>query len=309
MSPTHTRLLRGTAVVGMLILLAAIGAWMLQASIPRTITIATGPAGSQYSAFAARYRATLARDGVTLVERGSKGVAENARLIADPGSGVDVAFMHGGVMRKPDRVVMLAALYYEPLWVFTRGPRTLDRLDELRYRKIAIGHPEEGVKPFIEPLLAANNLTGFNTTLDPIGGVEALRALQQGRVDAAMFVGGVHAPAIFQALHDRDLKLMNFRRAAAYQRRFDHITRLVLPMGVVDFGLDLPPEDVTLISTEAMLVARDDLPPALINLLLEAAAVRIRVPASHASEAYTLREHVALVRRAIDVRQQVTGNR
>jgi len=221
----------------MLILLAAIGAWMLQASIPRTITIATGPAGSQYSAFAARYRATLARDGVTLVERGSKGVAENARLIADPGSGVDVAFMHGGVMRKPDRVVMLAALYYEPLWVFTRGPRTLDRLDELRYRKIAIGHPEEGVKPFIEPLLAANNLTGFNTTLDPIGGVEALRALQQGRVDAAMFVGGVHAPAIFQALHDRDLKLMNFRRAAAYQRRFDHITRLVLPMGVVDFGL------------------------------------------------------------------------
>jgi len=66
---------------------------------------------------------------------------------------------------------------------------------------------------------------------------------------------------------------------------------------------------VTLISTEAMLVARDDLPPALINLLLEAAAVRIRVPASHASEAYTLREHIALVRRAIEIRQQVTGNR
>jgi len=415
--------------VGLLVLLAALGAWMLQSTIPRTITIATGPQDSQYPSFAERYRQSLARDGVTLVERKTGGVAENARLIADPRSGVDVAFMHGGVIKDAGRVVMLASLFYEPLWVFHRGPQALSRLDELRYKTIAVGNPDQGVRAFVEPLLKANNLTGFNTTLEPIGNVEALRALQQGRVDAAMFVGGVDAPAIFQALHDKELKLISFRRAEAYQRRFDHITRVVLPEGAIDFGLDIPPGDVTLISTEAMLVARDDLPPAIVNLLLEAAreahsdqgyferprefpntdpvdipvsvdadrhhrfgpsilhrylpfffatfverliillvpllvvivplfnlvpqllrwrmrsrvyrwygelamlerevarhasdppidrwrsaidrieaaAARIRVPVSHASEAYTLREHIALVRRAIEARNQGSG--
>jgi hypothetical protein len=86
-----------------------------------------------------------------------------------------------------------------------------------------------------------------------------------------MFVGGVESDAIFQALHDTNLKLMSFSRAEAYQRRFDHITKLTLPSGTVDLGLEIPPADVTLISTEAMLVARDDLPAAIVNLLLEAA--------------------------------------
>ena len=45
----------------------------------------------------------LARDGVTLVERKTGGAVENARLVADPRSGVDVAFMHGGVIREAAR--------------------------------------------------------------------------------------------------------------------------------------------------------------------------------------------------------------
>jgi hypothetical protein len=114
-------------------------------------------------------------------------------------------------------------------------------------------------------------VTGFNSKLEPVGNVEALHALQEGRIDAAIFVGGVDSPAIFQALHDTDLKLMNFSRAEAYQRRFDHITKVKLPAGAIDFARDIPADDVTLISTEALLVARDDLPPAIINLLLEAA--------------------------------------
>jgi TRAP-type uncharacterized transport system substrate-binding protein len=263
--------LRGAALVGILVLLAAIGAWMLQSTIPRKIVIASGPPDSLYPVFAQRYKEILARDGVTIEERKTGGATENARLIADPRSGVDVAFMQGGVIKDPGKVVMLTSLYYEPLFVFYRGSETLTHLDELRYKKIAVGNPDQGVRAFVEPLLKANNVTGFNSKLEPIGNVEALHALQAGRVDAAMFVGGVESPAIFQALHDKSLKLMSFRRAEAYQRRFDHVTKLVLPAGAVDFGLDLPPDDVTLISTEAMLVARDDLPAAIVHLLQDAA--------------------------------------
>ena len=271
MVPVRAALLRGTALVGILVLLAALGAWMLQSAIPRTIVIATGSQDTLYHTFFPRYRDILARDGVTLVERKTGGAVENARLVADAKSGVDVAFMQGGVVKDAGKVVMLAALCYEPLWVFYRAPATLSQLDQLRSRRIAIGTPEQGVRAFVEPLLKANDVTAANSELVAVGNVDALRALQAGRVDAAMFVGGVESPAILEALQDGSLKLMNFTRAEAYQRRFDHITKLILPAGVIDFARDTPASDVALIATEAMIVASDDLPPAIITLLHEAA--------------------------------------
>ena len=78
-------------------------------------------------------------------------------------------------------------------------------------------------------------------------------------------------PAIWQALHDPDLKLMSLARAEAYPRRFPYITKLTLPPGTIDLAQHIPQQEVKLIGTKAMLVARDDLSPAIVNLLLEAA--------------------------------------
>ena len=36
-------------------------------------------------------------------------------------------------------IVMLAALYYEPLWIFYRDKATLTQIEELRYKRVAIG--------------------------------------------------------------------------------------------------------------------------------------------------------------------------
>jgi len=271
-APSRT-FLQGTALVACLLLLAGIGAYFLQGTIPRKIVLASGVRDGLYHDFAARYAAILARDGVTVEERLTGGAVDNAKLLADPKSGVDVAFMQGGIIPAADQgnIVMLASLYYEPLWIFYSGKATLTQLDELRYKRVAIGTPGQGVRGFLEPILAANNVTGFNAEFVPLGNLEGLRALQAGKVDAAAFVGGVQSPAIFQALHDSDLRLMNFSRADAYPRRFPYVKKLVLPAGTVDLGLRIPPEDVKLIATEAMLVARDDLQPAIVNLLYEAA--------------------------------------
>jgi TRAP-type uncharacterized transport system substrate-binding protein len=80
---------------------------------------------------------------------------------------------------------------------------TLSQLDQLRYKRIAIGTPGQGVRAFLEPLLAANNVTGFNSQFVPLGNVEALHALQEGKVDVVCLLGAVRSPAVFQALHDR----------------------------------------------------------------------------------------------------------
>jgi TRAP-type uncharacterized transport system substrate-binding protein len=265
--------IRRLAYVAALVAAAGVVAWFAMSTIPRRIVLASGPVDGLHHELAQKYRAILARNGVTVVERVTGGAEEHARLLRDPSSGVDVAFMLGGVVPASERagIEMIAALYYEPLWVFHRGDAALDQLDELRYRRIAIGTPGQGVRAFAEPLLAANNITGFNSQLVPIGNVEALRALQAGQVDAVCLLGAIQAPAVFQALHDKGLKLMSHARAEAYERRYPHVTRLTLPPGTVDLALRIPEREVALFGTEAMLVAREGLAPAIIDLFLDAA--------------------------------------
>ena len=266
------RILHWAWPVAVLTLLALLGAWFLQSTIPRRIVLASGLKDGVYHQYTQRYKAILARDGVTVDERLTGGADENEQLLHDPNSGVDVGFMHGGVVRPAQRgdLVMLMAIYYEPLWIFYRDAATLTQLDQLRYKRVAVGSPGSGARAFAEPLLAANDITGFNSKLVPLVNLEALRALQNGEIDAAFLIGPAKLPAIWQALHDPSLKLMSLERAEAYPRRFSYITDLVLPAGTIDFALHIPAQEVKLIGTRAMLVARDGLPQAIINLLLEA---------------------------------------
>ena len=257
----------------LLVAVALAGAWFLQGTIPRHIVLASGLQDGLYHQYAQRYKEILAREGVTVEERMTGGAEENEQLLHDPKSGVDVAFMHGGIVRPQagSDLTMLMTLYYEPLWVFYRGSATLTQLDELRAKRVAIGSPGSGVRDLVEPLLAVNDITSSNTRLVPLVNLEALHALQRGEIDAALFIGQVPFPAVWEALHDPTLKLMSMERADAYPRRFTYITKLILPPGTVDFALHIPAQEVKLIGTKAMLVARHGLSPSITNLLLEAA--------------------------------------
>jgi len=253
--------------------IAVASAWFLQSTIPRRIVLASGLEDGLYHRYAQRYKDILARDGVTVEERLTGGADENADLLRDSGSGVDVAFVHGGVVGPTERasLVMLAALYDEPLWVFHRETAAYAQLDDLRHKRLAVGPPGSGVRAFVEPLLEANGITGLDAERFPLVNLAAVRALQAGQVDAAFLIGPVASPAVWQALHDPSLKLMSLARADAYPRKFAHIQTLALPAGTIDLAQHIPQQEVKLIATKAMLVAREGLPPAIVNLLLDAA--------------------------------------
>lgn len=265
------RLRRLAFVVLAVVLLAAVVTWIIQQAIPRRIVIATGLPDGSYHLLAEKYRTFLARDGITLVERPTEGSAENLRLLMDPGSGVDVGFVQGGLGAGASGVEMLAGLYYEALWVFYRDERALVHVDQLRGKRIAIGPEGSGTRAFAEAVLAANDVTARNSTLTPQTNTEAIAALQRGELDAALLVGPAQGQSADTALRDPAIKVMSIARADAYPRRFHFVTKLVLPAGAVDLAQDVPPVDVTLLGTTAMLVARDDLPNPIIDLLLDAA--------------------------------------
>ena len=160
-------------------------------------------------------------------------------------------------------------MFYEPVWVFYRGP-TIDRLSQLQGKRIAIGQEGSGVRQLAERLLEDNEID-FRRNTRPISGLDAAEELQQGRIDAAFVIAAEHAPVVQVLLRSPGVKLMNFSQSFAYERRYPFMTRLTMPQGVADLVRDLPPQDTRVLAPTASLVIREDLHPALQNLLLQAA--------------------------------------
>jgi TRAP-type uncharacterized transport system substrate-binding protein len=263
------------ALVVIALIAAAIwtAAHFLQPAAPRHIMLASGLEDGLFHQYAKRYVEILARSGVTVEERLTAGAGDNLRLLEDPHSGVDIGFTQGGIAKFPeaDDVVMLANLYYVPMWIFYRDTDTFNHVNELRNHRVAVGAKGSGTRSLVEPMFALNNLTTEDMTMLPLGNEAALRALKSGEVDAAIFVDGAQNRAVWAALHDPQLRLLSYGHADAYPRLLPFIRKLTLPSGVIDVAHDIPEKDVALIGTEAMLAARDGLHPALIELLVDAA--------------------------------------
>jgi len=245
----------------------------LQTVPPRHIILASGLEDGLLHQYAKRYIEILARSGVTVKERITNGPGDNLRLLQDPHSGVDIGFTQGGIAKFPEanNVMMLASLYYVPMWIFYRRTDTLNHVNELRNRRVAVGVAGSGARSLGESVFALNGLTSDNTAMQPLSNSAALLALRSGEVDAAIFVDGAENPAIWTALHDPALNLLSYSKADAYRRRLNFITTLTLPPGVIDLANNIPEKEVDLIGTKEMLAARDGFHPALIHLLVDAA--------------------------------------
>jgi TRAP-type uncharacterized transport system substrate-binding protein len=215
-------------VIILLAMAIGVSVKFMQSGLPRHLVLASGAEGGIYHRYALRYKEILGREGVKVDVRMTRGANDNLGLLLDPKSGVDVAFMQGGIAAFPeDRgLEMLASLYYEPLWIFYRNAEPLTRMNELHGKRIAIGTAGSGTRSLVAQLFAANGLTNAagvgrdNTDIVALGGDDALRALRAGEIDAALFVGGADTPTIQEALRDPVIKLMSLRRADAYMRRF-----------------------------------------------------------------------------------------
>jgi TRAP-type uncharacterized transport system substrate-binding protein len=240
---------------------------------PRSLTISSGFDGGAYYGYAMRYREILARDGVDLIVKPSAGAVENLERLRDPDSGVDVALVQSGLLGEdpPDGLVSLGSLFYEPIWVFYRSDTRLDRLTDLRGMRIAIGNEGSGSRRLAIQLLSGNGISAGNSTLLSIGGDVANKAFSASRADAVFLVSAPEADVVKNMYAAPGVRLMSFIQAEAYSRIYPALTRVVLPRGALSLERDLPRESYQLVASTATLVAREDLHPALVSLLLGAA--------------------------------------
>ena len=282
--------------VGPFVLLAALllglAYAVLQPNPPRKVVLATGVAQGAYAEFGQRYADKLKAHGIEVVLRPTAGAAENLALLHDPASGVDLAFVQGGVdlaqaaaadggdgSAQADDLVSLGSVFHEPVWLFYRqdvarrrlGRPVLSALPQLAGWRINVGAPGSGVPPLMQQLLAANGVAPEALTLQQLPVTPAVVDLLEGRIDALVLASAPESRMVQMLLQTPGIGLLDFAQAEAYARRFAFISPVLLPRGVVDLARDLPPADVRLVAPTATLLARGQLHPALVQLFVQAA--------------------------------------
>lgn len=274
--PAWLRTLKESGLIyGLGALLIGIATWFtfqfIEPAPPRSLSIATGTVDGAYKFFGTRLQRQLARKGVELQVVETGGSVDNLVRLAN--NEVDVAFMQSGVARAQDypQLESLGALYFEPVWIFTKRGLVIDRFGQLNGLRVAVGGAGSGSRLVARRLLEANSLSEQDIELTDDSGLPAVDALQRGELDALIAVAAVNAPMIAALLSLPEIGLASLPRAPAYARREPWLTHLSLPEGVVDLANNIPPADVNLLAVNATMVASEELHPALRDLLLQAA--------------------------------------
>jgi hypothetical protein len=264
------------------------------------IVIAAG--NSQYYDLAKQYQESLRKYGVEMEVRRNTRVKDKEgrttlrplegrltlRALMDDESGITAAFVKGNLVgslqgrlanekqkgrhAEYSKLRSVGRLFYEPVWVFTRGNLPIETLRDLKGKRIYLGSRDSGARGIARQLLTANgviekvNATFIDEDLPADGA-----PLVNGTADAGILVMAADTDTMQQLLRVPDIRLMDFKgEADAYTNRFPALSKVILRQGAIEFDPLLPTEDIALLATSVALVVRPDMQPALVSLLTNA---------------------------------------
>ena len=270
---------RDAALIGLPALLIVIAAFwgayqFVKPAPPDSFVMSTGSLDGAYHAVGLRYKEILARQGISVELKTSAGAVDNLNRLADENSEVEAGLVQAGTGAADEYpgLVTLGSVYYEPIWIFYRGPRLEDELRRLRGKKIGIGAVGSGTRKIATQLLLVNDAWSPPTQILDLSGETGAVALREGALDVLFLVGPVESPTIRSLLHDPAIHLLSFDRTAAYTNVFPYLSVVKLPEGGINLQRNIPPKDVTLLAPTANIVVKDDIHPALVDLLMQAMA-------------------------------------
>jgi uncharacterized protein len=270
---TRRRTIAWMVGIGLTIVLIIVSVFLMGGSPPSKIVLATGQPGGVYDSFGHEYQKRLGAQGLKVELVNTAGSVDNFRRIIE--GKVDIAFAQSGtyqtVSDPEHKISGLAAIYYEPLWIFTKRDIHIEDKMVFRPDSVAVGPKGSGTETIAKAIIAEQGYDITAPAIVNLTAAEARRQLLEGKLDVAFFVTSYRDPGIMELFRRKDLQLTSFRREAAYTRKFRGLTPLRVPEGLLDLKDNIPSENITLLSPSAMLVARDGINPRVVELVLKVA--------------------------------------
>jgi TRAP-type uncharacterized transport system substrate-binding protein len=259
----------------LLLLILAVAIWVAKPAPPRHVIMATGPAGSSNEALGQQYAAYFARHGITLQLVATEGSVENVKRLQDPNDPVMAGFvMAGAAAKHTPRIETLGSINYQPFWCFYRGAALLvsgQRGAEILGSKVNVGTPNSGTYLLTEKVLELNGINPDRSNFTQKSDTEAIEALAKGQLQSMCIVDTYESPNVQKLLAIDGLQLMNFSRAAAYDRLVPSIQKVSIPEGSLSLAKDRPQQPMTLIAETTEIMIDERLHPAIQTLFLMAA--------------------------------------
>ncbi|QWD67631.1 ABC transporter substrate-binding protein [Polynucleobacter sp. VK25] len=254
--------------------------WYADPPPPRHVLMATGSAGSSYEDLGKKYVEFFKEKGITLELVATTGAQENIDRLADRNDPVQVAFVQAGVdhAKEVTGIQSLGAIAYDPIWFFYRGPELKSTesesigvvLQHFSNKKISVGVEGSGTYAQSTKILKA---AGYEKGVQvlKLAGHDAVKALQEGEIDGAFIVDSYEAPNVQSLLNDKSLRLVTFKRAAAYAKLMPYLSILHIPQGAFNLARNFPTTDMKMLATTTNILIDDRMHPAIQFLFLEAA--------------------------------------
>jgi len=156
-------------------------------------------------------------------------------------------------------------------------------VSDLKGKHVLVGPAGGGTNQLATQVLAASGVTRATASLINMELPDYVEALGRGKADAGFLVLAANARTVRALFADPRVRLVGLPQADAYAQRFPFLTRLDLPEGIIDFAENIPDENTPLVATVASFVVRDDIHPALANLLTQAMVAAHGAPAKDGS--------------------------
>ena len=238
---------------------------------PSKVVMATAFKGASFEYYGRQYQEIFARSHVELELRETAGAVENLKLLQDPNSDVQIAFVTGGLSdtKHEPGVLSLGTVYEQPFWIFYPANEQFDQLAQLKGKRIAVGPVGSATRHTAEQVLGKGGVNSETATFLPFAGSAADKALNDGQVDAVWIIGVPEATAVQSFLRNPNVRPMSFPMSEAFTRIFPDLARMTLPQGTVDIERVIPSNDVQLIGTKSKVLIRSDLHPEIVQLLLQ----------------------------------------
>jgi len=265
--------------------------YFLKPAPPKRVVLATGSGQGAYEAFGKRYQEELKRYGIEVVLLPSAGSRENLRLLRDPKSDVQIAFVQGGASTAqptPEQeqeegkipLLSLGSMFYEPVWLFYRAEAAkklnkegvLSDISQLKGLRVNTGARGSGIPGVMNRMLDANLMNRDDIVRSSLGLTDAVVGLLGGELDAAALVSAPESSLVQMLLQTPGIRLYEFAQPEAYARRYNFLSAVTLPRGVVDIPRNVPSHDMVMVAATCSLVVREDLHPSLAQLFVQAAS-------------------------------------
>jgi hypothetical protein len=156
------------------------------------------------------------------------------------------------------------------VWVFVRSDIEIEAVADLLGKRLSVGAEGSGTRVVIKRFLAANDIDADNAVLLDVAADALTDAFVANEIDAAFLIGGAESEIVTGLVALENVMLLGLRRADAYSRRAPYLTKVVLPEGVLDLRTNKPAAEIETVALTAMLAVRDDIHPAVTDLLMMA---------------------------------------